>query len=192
MILIIVGESASGKTTLAKRIENDNTNSFSRIVTYTTRPPRDGEFDTIDYHFVNDEVFDNMIKQDMFVEYTNYRGWQYGTAINFGKDENKVVVLNPTGARAFKRYIQNHPELGLDIFVVYLNVDRRSRLIRMLQRDSDIDECCRRSLSDEGQFAEFGRESDLVIYNDNYKKTVDEIYCELLLKLKQKKLLIVK
>lgn len=187
MILIIAGESASGKTTLAKRISDDNINNFSRIITYTTRPQREGEINGVDYHFVTDEVFNNMIKQGSFVEYTNYRGWQYGTAINFGKDDNKVVVLNPTGVRAFKRYAMSHPELNLDIFVVYLCVDRRSRLIKMLQRGDDIEECTRRSLSDVGQFNGFENEADFVINNENYEHTVEDISRQLRFLIGQRK-----
>ena len=177
MILVIVGESASGKTTLARKIEIEN-ESFSRIITYTTRPPRKGEFDTIDYHFVTDEVFNNMVKQGSFVEHANYRGWQYGTAVNFGKDKNKIVVLSPAGARAFKKYIFKHPELELDICIVYLKVDRRSRLIKLLERGDNIEEAYHRSLSDVGQFDGFDKEADVVIYNKNYSKSIDKMYNE--------------
>ena len=178
MLLILVGASASGKSTLAKEFEKQNPN-FSRIVTYTTRPKRKGEIDTVDYHFVSDKVFESMVKGDMFVEHADYRGWHYGTAVNFGKNEDKIVVLTPAGARAFRRYAEEHPELGLDIFVVYLEVDRRSRLIKMLQRDSDIDECTRRSLSDVGQFDSFEDEANCVLNNDNYEINVNTL-CELL------------
>lgn len=174
MVVILVGASASGKSTLAKEFEKQNPN-FSRIVTYTTRPKREGEIDTVDYHFVSDEVFESMVKGDMFVEHADYRGWHYGTAVNFGKNEDKIVVLTPAGARAFRRYAKEHPELGLDIFVVYLEVDRRSRLIKMLQRDSDIDECTRRSLSDVGQFDSFEDEADCVLNNDEYRIDVDSL-----------------
>lgn len=180
MVVILVGASASGKSTLAKEFEKQNPN-FSRIVTYTTRPKREGEVDTVDYHFISDEVFESMIKGDMFVEHADYRGWHYGTAVNFGKNEDKIVVLTPAGARAFRRYAQNHPELGLNIFVVYLEVDRKSRLIKMLQRDSDIDECTRRSLSDVGQFDSFEDEADCVINNDEYKIDVD-LLCSMISK----------
>lgn len=174
MILILVGESASGKSTLAKQFEKDNPN-FSRIVTYTTRPKREGEIDTVDYHFINALAFDNMIKQGCFVEHASYRGWQYGTAINFGKDDDKIVVLTPAGARAFRRYAEAHPELNLDILVVYLNVDRRSRLIKMLQRGDDIEECTRRSLSDVGQFDSFENEADFTINNEKYINSVEDL-----------------
>ena len=174
MIIVIVGESASGKSTLAKQFVEDNP-SFSRIVTYTTRPKREGEVDGIDYHFVSNEVFDNMVKQDMFVEHADYRGWHYGTAVNFGKDEDKIVVLTPAGARAFRRYKELNPELDLDIYVVYLQIDRRSRLIKMLQRGDDLEEAYRRSLSDVGQFDSFEDEADFILENYNYTKSVGNL-----------------
>lgn len=174
MILVIVGESASGKSTLAKQFVKDNP-SFSRIVTYTTRPKREGEIDGIDYHFVSDEVFDSMVKQGSFVEHASYRGWKYGTAINFGNTENKIVVLTPAGARAFRRYKTIHPELHLNVLVMYLKVDRRSRLIKMLQRGDDLEEAYRRSLSDVGQFDSFEDEADFILENYNYTKSVSNL-----------------
>lgn len=174
MILVIVGESASGKSTLAKQFVEDNP-SFSRIVTYTTRPKREGEVNGIDYHFVSDEVFDSMIKQGSFVEHASYRDWKYGTAINFGNTENKIVVLTPAGARAFRRYKTMHPELHLNILVMYLKVDRRSRLIKMLQRGDDLEEAYRRSLSDVGQFDSFEDEADFILENYSYTKSVSNL-----------------
>jgi len=174
MVIILVGASASGKSTLAKEFEKQNPN-FSRIVTYTTRPKRNGEIDTVDYHFISNEVFESMVKEKMFVEHADYRGWHYGTAVNFGKDEDKIVVLTPAGARAFRRYAKTHPELNLDIFIVYLQVDRRSRLIKILQRGDDLEEAYRRSLSDVGQFDSFEDEADFVINNENYKLNVADL-----------------
>lgn len=178
MILILVGASASGKSTLAKEFEKQNP-EFSRIVTYTTRPKREGEIDTVDYHFISDDVFESMTIEDMFVEHADYRGWHYGTAVNFGKDDNKIVVLTPAGARAFRRYAELNSDLELDIFVVYLQVDRRSRLIKILQRGDDLEEAYRRSLSDVGQFDSFEDEADCVINNDGYEISVD-VLCSIL------------
>lgn len=174
MILILVGESASGKSTLAGLVEKNN--DFSRIVTYTTRPPRNGECNGVDYHFISDSEFDKMVAENKFIESAGYNGWKYGTAINFNKDENKVVVLTPAGARAFRKFVQNHPELGLELFVVYLEVDRRSRLVKLLERGDDIEEAYRRSLSDVGQFDAFDREADYVLQNPSYYLSPDELY----------------
>ncbi len=178
MIVVLVGESASGKSTVAKILEQEQPN-FSKVVTYTTRPMRDGEVDGIDYNFINNEKFNELVAQDFFVEHASYRDWQYGTAINFNKDEDKVIVLTPAGARALRVYAEKHTELQKYLMVVYLWVDRRSRMIKIIQRGDNIDEAYRRNLSDVGQFDAFEREADFTIKNENYKKNAMEIYSEL-------------
>lgn len=60
-----MGSSGSGKTTLAKHLEKNRPETFKRLVTYTTRPKREGEFDGIDYYFVDDKKF-NRLKNGMF------------------------------------------------------------------------------------------------------------------------------
>lgn len=57
--IVLVGQTNSGKTTVAKLLE---AYGYKRIVTYTTRPKRQGERDGIDYNFVTDEKFKSMIK----------------------------------------------------------------------------------------------------------------------------------
>lgn len=178
MIVVLVGESASGKSTVAKILEQEQPN-FSKVVTYTTRPMRKGEIDGIDYHFINDDEFNKLIEQDFFVEYASYRDWQYGTAINFDKNEDKVIVLTPAGARALKAYAEKHTDIQKYLMVVYLWVDRRSRMVKIIQRGDNIDEAYRRNLSDVGQFDAFEREADFTIKNENYIKNAMEIYSEL-------------
>lgn len=178
MIVVLVGESASGKSTVAKMLEQKQP-TFSKVVTYTTRPIRDGEIDGVDYHFITDEKFDELVKQNFFVEHASYRDWQYGIAINFDKNEDKVIVLTPAGARALKTYVEKHTELQKYLMVVYLCVDRRSRMIKIIQRGDNIDEAYRRNLSDVGQFDAFEREADFTIKNENYIKNAMEIYSEL-------------
>lgn len=177
MIVVLVGESASGKSTIAKMLEQKQP-TFSKVVTYTTRPMRNGEFDGVDYHFITDEKFDELVKQNFFVEHASYRDWQYGTAINFDKNEDKVIVLTPAGARALKKYVRN-TEFENNLIVIYLWVDRRSRMLKIIQRGDNIDEAYRRNLSDVGQFDAFDREADYTINNENYAKSTSEIYSEL-------------
>lgn len=178
MIVVLVGESASGKSTVAKILEQEQPN-FSKVVTYTTRPMRDGEIDGVDYHFIDNNKFNELVEQNFFVEHANYRDWQYGTAINFNKDEDKVIVLTPAGARALRAYAEKHTEFQKYLMVIYLWVDRRSRMIKIIQRGDNIDEAYRRNLSDVGQFDSFKRETDYTIDNENYKKNAFEVYLEL-------------
>lgn len=167
-MIIIVGESASGKTTVAKLLE-DRFN-MKMITTYTTRPPREGEINHRDYHFISNEEFDKLFSQDFFAETAEYRGWKYGSAKEDYRSDRNVVVLTPHGLRQVKKAFSEEDKDGeLGIISVYLSVPRRDRLVKMLQRGDNIDEACRRSLSDVGQFDGIQDEVDFIIYNDGYR-----------------------
>ena len=163
-MIVILGESASGKTTLLKRFIEANP-QYHKIVTYTTRPMRKGEVEGVDYHFITNDTFDELVKRDFFVEHTKYRDWSYGTAKADCESQNAVAILTPAGFRTLKR-------LGYDTTSIYVYVDRRSRLINILARGDNIDEAYRRNLSDEGQFDGIIPEVDYVI--DNTKFHMDE------------------
>lgn len=181
MIIALVGESGSGKTTLANYVsskECENAN-LKKVVTYTTRPKRDLEVDGVDYYFINDYQFKRMIVDD-FVEFNCYRGWKYGTKINFDDGDDKVVILTPAGVRNLKVYLKNHPEIKEKVLVVYLCVDRSSRLIKILERGDDIDEGYRRNLTEVGQFDSFDKECDYILFNENYRKTIKSMASDLL------------
>ncbi|HJI48704.1 MAG TPA: hypothetical protein OIL97_04010 [Oscillospiraceae bacterium] len=181
MIIALVGESGSGKTTLANYVsskECENAN-LKKVVTYTTRPKRALEVDGVDYYFINDYQFKRMIVDD-FVEFNCYRGWEYGTKINFDDGDDKVVILTPAGVRNLKVYLKNHPEIKEKVLVVYLCVDRSSRLIKILERGDDIDEGYRRNLTEVGQFDSFDKECDYILFNENYRKTIKSMASDLL------------
>lgn len=166
-MIVIIGESASGKSTLQKMLIKDDP-KYKKVITYTTRPMRDGEVDGVDYHFISQSTFDELVKRDFFVEYAKYRDWCYGTAKADCKNKNAVVVLTPAGMRALKR-------LGFDITSIYLYVDRRSRLINILARGDNIDEAYRRNLSDIGQFDEVIKEVDYVIDNTAFRMDENKV-----------------
>lgn len=165
-MIVILGASASGKTTVANEIMN--TYKLKKIVTYTTREPRNGEVDGVDYHFISVEQFRKLKNENFFAETGYYRGWHYGTPAK-ECTEDKILVVTPAGLR------QLNNRIDLDILSFYIDVPRKDRLIKMLQRDNDIDECCRRSLSDVGMFDCIENEVDFVIDNKGYEKSPKEI-----------------
>jgi guanylate kinase len=78
MLLILSGPSGAGKGTLGKMLlEQDDSFCFS--VSATTRAPRPGEVPDVDYHFVDDRRFDELIGQNAFLEYATVHGNRYGT-----------------------------------------------------------------------------------------------------------------
>lgn len=101
IVIGICGKSAAGKDSTATRLVEEYKKigiPAKKVISYTTRPPREGEVDGVDYHFVDLETFIEMQYKYMFIEHTEFRGWRYGTAINsFEEDCVNVCVLNPTG-----------------------------------------------------------------------------------------------
>ena len=165
-MIVLVGESASGKSSIEKYLVENY--EYNKIVSYTTRPPREGEVDGVDYHFISAEQFESLKEQGFFAENAQYRDWYYGVAKEDCTDD-KVAVLTPHGLRQVSRI------KDINVTSFYINVPRRDRLIKLLQRGDNIEEAYRRSLSDVGQFDGIEDEVDYVIYNDGYKHSIIEM-----------------
>ncbi len=129
-MIVLAGASASGKTEVAKFLAKKY--GITKIVTTTTREKRKGEVDGVDYFFVTPEKFQQMIKEDKFVEYTTYNGQMYGsTKDQIAKD--KCVVIDPEG---LKSYIA----LGdPSIMTFFLDATEETRHERMIFRGDDFD-----------------------------------------------------
>lgn len=166
---MILGESASGKSTVQDILCERY--GFSKLITYTTRKPRKGELDGRDYHFVSAERFKELLNSNFFCESAIYNGWNYGTATEDCMN-NRVAVLTPRGFRQIKKMVATTS--------FYINVPRRDRLIKILNRGDNIEEAYRRSLSDVGMFDGIADEVDFVINNDGYSKSPIEIAEELI------------
>lgn len=177
MIVVIVGESGCGKSTLAKLFVELNP-SFSRVVTYTTRPMRRGESAGVDYHFIDQEKYEELKREGFFLESAQYREWWYGTPKDIFDDGDKIIILTPAGARSLRKYAEKTGHAS-QVKVVYLSVDRRSRMIGSLKRGDNIDEVYRRSVSDIGQFDAFDKEADIVLRNEQFFIST-KLLCEFL------------
>lgn len=166
MIIILVGESASGKSSIEKALVKNH--GLQKVISYTTRPHRDGEVDGIDYHFITDKKFKELQSKNFFGEVGEYRGWHYGSSISDCMKDGMVTVLTPHGFRQMKNINE------LDIISFYIKVPRRDRIIKILQRGDDIEECYRRNLTDVGMFDGIEDEVDFVLHNKGYVETPEE------------------
>ena len=124
-MLVLAGPSASGKTEIAKILINKY--NFKKLVTYTTRPPRLGEVNGVDYNFVSVEEFLELKENDEFIETTYYNNNYYGSRKS-DIGPNKVVILEPSGVNVFKKC------LGDKIVIVFLNTPEDLRISRMRGR----------------------------------------------------------
>lgn len=173
MSICLLGKSCCGKDTVAKRLL---TMGYGRIVTYTSRPPRVGEIDGIDYNFVSEELFIKMALNGEFAEYRSYKTangiWYYGTR----KDDlqtiaNKVIILTPKGFKRMKK-------CGINNFVgIYLKVGDEAIKERMKKRD-DGEECIRRYFADKNDFSKIEKIADYIVDNEKNNSLITACVCK--------------
>ena len=160
-VIVLIGESANGKSTTEKILNSKY--HYNRTISYTTRTPRVGEKDGVDYHFITKDEFIEKMNDDFFAEVGSYKGNYYGSVIDdYG--EYTVCVLTPHGMRQIKKTLGNKQ----DVVTFYLKVDARDRIIKALKRGDEINEVFRRYQSDVGMFDGISDEVDYIIENDGY------------------------
>lgn len=167
-LIVLVGPSGSGKTTLGNELTKEG---FPKLVTTTTRHPRSGEIDGVDYYFKEEKELD----PDDFVEQTIYNGNLYGLT----KSEVREaliqypfvhVSLDRNGAKALKDV---YPE---ETFVVFIYVSEDEMRRRMESRGDNEHKIIERiEFSQAINESEPIEEADLVIENKSIEKSVDKI-----------------
>lgn len=163
-MIVLVGKSGSGKTTIEKELCKSG---YEKIVTYTTRPKRDGEINSIDYHFITEEQFISLKNEKYFAATSEHDGYYYAVA---GKDckGNKVVSIVPDGVRQLK-------EKNIKFTSFYLEVSIIIRYVRMKKRGDSLSSILRRLKIEEKPFRGADRIVDVAIPNINLNETVGRI-----------------
>ena len=142
-MLVLVGASASGKTDIAKILIKDY--SFKKMVTTTSRKPRFGEVNSIDYNFISKKVFENRVAKNKFLESVCYNDNYYGTPKK-GATKDKVLIVDPVGANS----IYDH-EIK-DTVIILLETEENTRKDRMLERGDNLIEIIDRLEKDKEHF----------------------------------------
>lgn len=145
MKLVLVGKAAAGKDYLKNKLRKKG---FTPGVSHTTRPPRPGEVDGVDYHFIDQETFKTMIENNEFVEYMDFNGGWYGqTKEDFEAAE--VMIMSKDGLDILPQEYRER------CVVIYLDADRKTRVQRLTNRNDKNDTIHRRLQADEVQFENF-------------------------------------
>jgi len=174
LMLVISSPSGAGKTSLSRRLVADHAD-LSLSVSATTRPPRPGEEDGREYHFVSRERFDEMARQDAFLEGAEVHEHSYGSprapimqALAVGRDV--LFDIDWQGAKAIAAAA---PGDVARVFILPPSMaDLRRRLYARAQDHHDVIE--RRLGRAKGEIAMWG-DYDYVIVNEDF----DLAYAEL-------------
>jgi guanylate kinase len=171
--VVLAGPSGAGKTTLAQRLVGGS-DQYVFSVSATTRDPRNGECDGVDYHFVDEAAFRAMVEDGDFVEWAEVHDRLYGTpraAIDKAAERGEHVVLDidVQGARQIRDTV---PDATL-IFVLPPNVD--IMMARLVGRGTESPDAVARRLRTALTELEAVDDFDYVVVNDDLGRSVDAI-----------------
>ena len=168
-IILLIGKSGSGKSTIEQKLCSDL--KINHIISHTTRPPRKEELEGLDYYFVSDDYFEE--NKEEFIEQRLYKVinkdgtkgiWRYGLHRDSVEEGLNVVVVDPNGYKALRKFFGKE-----NVLPFFIHCSDTTRLNRILLRGDGSNklEVMRRFAADERDFKEF-------IESHNYYKICNE------------------
>ena len=172
-LFVITGPSGVGKGTLIRRLR-ERIPDLELSVSATTRPPRPGEQDGVDYHFTGEEEFDRMARAGQLVEHATYSGHRYGTPRSeveprLAEGRSVVLEIEVQGARQVR---QAMPE-AIQVFIAPPSAE--ALRARLEGRGTDEPEEIERRLSVAEEELAARREFGHVVVNDDLDRATEEL-----------------
>ena len=173
IILIISAPSGAGKTTLChdllKRFPN-----MRESISYTTRTPRNGEVNGVDYYFVSTEEFQWMVTEEAFAEWAEVHGNMYGTALSTLEAAringiDLVLDIDCQGARRLKEQIERC------VYVFILPPSMAELRRRLEGRSSDSQDVINLRIERAAGEIREARWYDYIIINDSFETAREEL-----------------
>lgn len=174
MLYIISAPSGGGKTSLMKAVVSKMDNLVVSV-SHTTRPPRPGEVDGVNYYFVAPEVFEEMRIRGDFLEYAQVFGYFYGTSKSWVTDQiqqNKDIVLEIDwqGAAQTRKLF---PESSASIFILPPSLD--ILYDRLKERKQDSEEVIQKRMAEAKSECAHCKEFDYIVVNDDFDIAVSDL-----------------
>ena len=174
LLYVLSSPSGAGKTTITRRLlEADDNLSLS--VSVTTRPPRDGEVDGRDYHFIERLAFDDLVARDQLLEHAQVFDHWYGTprapveaALGAGRD--MVFDIDWQGARQIAARMRDDM---VSVFILPPSMTELHERLRRRAKDSEKVVLARmeKAIDEVSHYDEY----DYVIVNDDIERSVDAV-----------------
>ena len=172
-LIVISAPSGTGKTTVVKKLLQQNTN-LEASVSFTTRKMRENEKEGLDYFFVSEKTFTNMIQNDDFLEHATVFGNFYGTekksvSENLKKGVNVILEIDWQGA------LQIKSSMPSCVMIFLIPPSKEVLLARLKNRGTDSDQEIAYRFNQAVLDLEQSNKFDHVLVNDQLDKVVTEI-----------------
>lgn len=166
--VVISGPSGTGKSTLLKKLFADYPGKFGFSISHTTRGPRPGETDGVDYHFTTVENFKKLIEANEFIEWAQFSGNYYGTSKKSVKDVAQggqicLLDIDMQGVKSVKSSDLNAKYL----FIAPPSIDELRQ--RLVGRGTETEETIQKRLdaaTRELEYAETGAHDKIIVNKD--------------------------
>lgn len=175
ILIVLSGFSGSGKGTIMKELMKKYSDRYALSISATTRQPRPGETDGVEYFFKTKEQFEEMIAQDKLIEYARYVENYYGTPKSYVEEQlasGKDVILEIEIQGALK-VKEKFPDTVL-LFVTPPSADALKE--RLTGRGTETAEVIASRLSRAVEEAEGIEEYDYLVVNDVLEDCVEEVH----------------
>jgi len=172
-LIVISAPSGTGKTTVVKKLLQQSTN-LEASVSFTTRKMRENEKKGLDYFFVSEKTFANMIQNDDFLEHATVFGNFYGTekksvSENLKEGVNVILEIDWQGA------LQIKSSMPSCVMIFLIPPSKEVLLARLKNRGTDSDQEIAFRFNQAVLDLEQSNKFDLVLVNDQLDKVVTEI-----------------
>jgi guanylate kinase len=172
-LFVIVAPSGAGKTSLVDALLKRDSN-IRLSISYTTRPPREGEKDGREYHFVDKPAFEKMIAAGDFLEHANVYGNYYGTSKRWieeqiSGDHDVLLEIDWQGAAQVRKLFPS----VVGIFILPPSIDELRR--RLQARGKDSPEAIERRMASAREEISHVLEFEYIIVNERFESALDDL-----------------
>jgi len=170
-MIILIGESGSGKTTILNELEK---RGFKKAINHTTRAKRKTDDELNEYKFLSKEEFNKMWAEGKLLQRAEFNNEFYGISIDSLKPDIACVSITDS-VKDIKQRVEELKIKDVDIKTFYIYVNEEERINRMLKRGDNLESINKRLEIDKEKFKEASEVADYTVENMNLEKTVNYI-----------------
>jgi len=173
LLIVFSGPSGTGKDTVLDVLLRGN-RTVKKSISATTRAPREGERDGVDYHFITREAFLALVERGEMLEYAEYVGNFYGTPLGPVREwmENGTDVILKIEVQGGAQVKENYPD-SVGIFILPPSVEELERRLR--GRGTDGEAAVQKRLATAVEEMKCASRYDYTVVNDEVERAVQEV-----------------